>query len=616
MSGAAVVKDIMQDLAPAAKKFLQDTAVKTEPYIRSIGHTLSHTQEGQDVAKLLTKYKMRSDQIFAGLHQEATKKVATGTLAAMPESHELLSSARTAARTKVFGSHDAQLTFLASMSHENNGHIATQNLMDNIAMYLHEDQQIGTHGHESQFKTNAASRIEKEDPRYKQAREFAKKNEVSLDSAMDKLGIQQYNTSSDYRRPGQIEKSATNFIYSRFSPLIAIPHLGTILNTVQSTQTSALVKAFVETTNFKSLAELKKQHIATGITAEGALRSMRAFEDARNGKLVKHLPGSLQDVITKITSTPGFNYVRDWQMAFTGSATYHSAIDYADKLARDPSDRLARARLEQYGMHANDLAAIRDTGKLSQDQIERATWNGVNKKIFLDTSINRAYNSQANAWTRAFSMYHGYISSQAKFMREEASLAFKSGNVAQIAKTIGIMGVVFPAAGEALKMLEMVGRGQWSSIPAEAHHDYEAASFSKDEAIAAHARDFAGVYLDAYAHLGAFGVAFELIQGIQRGFLLEQMAGPLWGTGIKYLQDYGRLGLDAEEGKIDSWDTFMKRSKAARRDALEIGLPYGVGRYAKHALVPTKKEEEAEKGGSHKLKRLKSTMSLKKMSFQ
>lgn len=615
MGGAAVVKDIMQDLAPAAKDFLHQATVKAEPYIRSIGHSLSQTPEGQDVGKLLTKYKMKSDQLFAGLHQDATKKVATGTLAAMPESHELLGQARTAARTKVFGSHDALLTLYTSASHDNHGHIATQNLMDNIAMYLHEDQKVGGDEHVSQFKRNARAVIEKSDPRYKQAKEFAKKNEVSLDSAMDKLGIKQYNTISDYHRPGQIEKSATNFIYSRFSPLIAIPHLGTLLNTVQSTQTSALVKAFVETTNFKSLAELKKQHIASGITAEGALRGMRAFEDARNGKLVKHLPGSLQDVLTKVTSTPGFNYVRDWQIAFTGSATYHSAIDYADKLARDPSDRLARARLEQYGMHGNDLASIRDTGKLSQDQIERATWNGVNKKIFLDTSMNRAYNSQANAWTRAFTMYHGYISSQAKFMREEAQLAFKSGNVAHLAKTIAIMGVVFPAAGEALKMLEMVGRGQWSSIPAEAHHDYEAASFAKDESIAAHARDFVGVYLDAYAHLGAFGVGFELIQGIQRGFLLEQMAGPLLGTGVKYLQDFGGLGFKAEQGKIDSWESFMKQSKAARRDALEIGIPYGGGRYLKHALVPTKKEEEEAKGGSHKLKRLKSSSSLKKMSF-
>jgi hypothetical protein len=614
MGGTAVVKDVMQDLAPTAKKFLQDAAVKTEPYIRSIGHTLSHTEEGQDVAKLLTKYKMRSDQLFAGLHQEATKKVATGVLPAMPESHELLGQARTAARTKVFGSHDAQLTFLARMSHENNGHIATQNLMDNIAMYLHEDQVVGGDKHVSQFKRNASADIEKSDPRYKQARESAKKNEISLNSAMDKLGIQQYNTISDYHRPGNWENKITNFIYNRFSPLIAIPHLGTILNTVQSTQTSALVKALAETTNFKNLAELKKQHIASGITAEGALRAMRAFEDSRNGSISKHLPGSLQDVISKVTSTPGFNYVRDWQMAFTGSATYHSAIDYADKLARDPSDRLARARLEQYGMTSNDLASIRDTGKLTQDQLERATWNGVNKKIFLDTSINRAYNAQSNAWTRSFSMYHGYVSSQAKFMREEAQLAFKSGNVAQIAKTIGIMGVVFPAAGEALKLLEMVGRGQWSTVGKTAQNDYEDLTFAKDESVAAHARDFAANYIEAYAHLGAFGVGFEIIQGVQRGFLLEQMAGPKWGTGAKYLQDFGRLGFEGVEGKIDSWDTFMKRSKAARRDALEIGLPFGVGRYAKHALVPTKKEEEEAKGGSHKLKRLKSSSSLHKLT--
>lgn len=598
----------MPVVAQAVKDVLEQVGKKAEPYVRSIGHSLSHTEEGRDVAGLLTNYKRKSDQIFAGIHEKATTDHAQGLIPKMPDSQEMLGQARTAARTATFGSHDAALTFLAHQSHMNNGHIATQNLMDNIAMYLHEDQKIGTHGHESRFKTNASDVIEKNDPRYKQAKAHAKENEISLDAAMDQLGIKQYNTSSDYRRPGQIERSATNFIYSRFSPLIAIPHLGTILNTVQSTQTSALVKALAETTNFKSLAELKKQHIASGITAEGALRSMRAFEDSRNGAIVKRLPGSLQDVISKVTSTPGFNYLRDWQMAFTGSATYHSAIDHAADLAHNPDNKLARARLEQYGMTPSDLMKIKETGEMTPDQLERAVWNGVNKKIFLDTSMNRAYNSQSNAYTRAFTMYHGYISSQAKFMRDEAQISFKSGDIGQIAKSISIMGVLFPAAGEALKMLEMVGRGQWNSIGAEAHNDYEDLTGGKSESAAGKARDFGGLYLDAYAHLGAFGIGFELIQGIQRGFLIQQMAGPLLGTGTKYIQDFGGLGFRGIEGK-------KMHPEAAERDLLEIGLPYGVGRYAKHALVPTKKEQEAEKGGSHKLKRLKMS-GMKKMTFQ
>jgi hypothetical protein len=616
MGGAAIVKDIAKESSPEIKGFLAGVAKQAEPYIRSIGHSLSQTEEGKDVASLLTNYRRKTDVIFAGLHQKATEAHTQGLIPKMPESHELLGQARTAARHATFGSHDAALTFLAHQSHMNNGHIATQNLMDNIAMYLHEDAVIGGDEHVSEFKRNARTAIEATDPRYKAARALAKNQEISFNAAMDQLGIKQYNTISDYHRPEQLEKSITSFIYSRFSPLIVIPHLGTLLNTVQSTQTSALVKAFVETTNFKSLAELKKQHIACGVTAEGAVRGMRAFEDARNGAFVKRLPSSFQDVITKVTSTPGFNYVRDWQIAFTGSATYHSAIDHAAELARNPDNRLAKARLEQYGMSPADLQKIRETGELTVDQLQRATWNGVNKKIFLDTSMNRSYHSQSNPWTRAFTMYHGYVSSQAKFMREEAEISFKSGNVAQIAKTIAIMGVVFPAAGEALKMLEMVGRGQWNSIPAEAHNDYQAFTLSGDESEAARIRDFAGHYLDAYAHLGAFGVGFELIQGIQRGFLAQQMLGPLMGTGIKYLQDSGSLAWQAGQGKITDWDSFMKHSKAVRRDALEALLPVGIGRYAKHALVPTKKEEEEAKGGSQKLKRLKFKGGLKRMTFQ
>lgn len=592
----------------AVKDVLEVAAKKAEPYIRSIGHSLSHTEEGRDVAGLLTNYKRKSDQIFAGLHEKATADHVAGVIPKMPDSQEMLGQARTAARTATFGSNDAALTFLAHQSHMSNGHIATQNLMDNVAMYLHEDQKIGGDEHISRFKRNAREVIEKNDPRYKQAKAHAKENEISLDAAMDQLGIKQYNTVSDYHRPGQIERSATNFIYSRFSPLIAIPHLGTILNTVQSTQTSALIKALGETTNLKSLAALKQQHIASGITAEGAIRSMRAFEDSRNGSIVKRLPGSLQDVISKVTSTPGFNYVRDWQIAFTGSATYHSAIDHAAELAHNPDNKLARARLEQYGMTPADLMKIKETGEMNPDQLERAVWNGVNKKIFLDTSMNRAYNAQKNSYTRAFTMYHGYISSQAKFMGDEMKLAYKTGDVGQIAKSVAVMGVLFPAAGEALKMLEMVGRGQWNSIGAEAHNDYEDLTGGKSESAAGKIRDFGGVYLDAMAHLGAFGIAFEMIQGIQRGFLIQQMAGPLLGTGVKYVQDFGSLGFRGLEGKA-------MHPEAAERDLLEIAAPYGVGRYLKHALVPTKKEKEASAGGSHKLKRLKMS-GMKKMTFQ
>src|ERR1700679_1574715 len=111
MAGAPVVTDLLKTIAPEAKEFLAKATQKAEPYIRSIGHSLSHTEEGRDVSQLLTSYKQKSDQIFAGLHQKATNDLATKVITKMPESQELLGQARTAARTATFGTNDAALTF-------------------------------------------------------------------------------------------------------------------------------------------------------------------------------------------------------------------------------------------------------------------------------------------------------------------------------------------------------------------------------------------------------------------------------------------------------------------------------------------------------------------------
>lgn len=586
------------DLAKVGIKAASEALEKPSAY-RSIEYNLSRTEEGRDVLGLFKDYRQKQDQIFTKLHGQATQDIAAGKLTKMPESSELLHQSRTTARALAFGQNDKALTYLVHNSHINNGHIATQNLMDNIAMYLHEDQTIEGRKHQSIFLERAKQTIEKNDPRYKSARKMSKEAEIPLDAAMKAHGINFYNTTSDYHAPGTLERRFTNLIYSRFSPLIAIPHLGTILNVVQSTQTKSLVKAMAETITPGNLDKLKAQHAASGVFAEDALRGMRAIEDSRNGFVTKYAPRSVQNIIGKVTSTPGFNYVRDWQLAFSASASFHDSQNYAAKLARGEEQHLAEARLRQYGMRDQDIAQIKSTGQLSDEQLERATWNGVDRKIFLDTQLNRAYSAQKNPWTRAFTMYHGYVSNQAKFMSNELKLAFSKDtrSFSSIAKAVSVMGVMFPAAGESLKMLEMVGRGQWNSIPNELKEDEEGISFQRGDSLQQRAYHFAGTYLDAMAHLGAFGIAFELIQSAQRGYLLEQMAGPLVGSGAKYAQDAYRVGDKLIQGATPNYTPLG-------RDALEITMPLGIGRYAKHALLPTKKEQEQAKRGNrlHKLK--------------
>lgn len=547
---------------------------------RSMSHTFDQTDVGKYTHGLLENYRRTSDV------------ATTQLLQANPgagNSANIRGQAKAIARQQTFGADDKALTALMKISHQKYGYTYTQNLMDHVAMTLHEDELYGGTKHVSRFKANARKDIG-------QLPEFKKtKEQVGT--------INPYNITSDYHKPGAVERYVTNFIYSRFSPLIAIPHLGTALNVSLSTQNLAWGRALAETMSGQTPAQLKQTFIDSGIMAEGALRNMRNAENVRNGIITKHLPGGLQDVLTKVTSTPGFSYLRDWQTSFAGSASYYDAISYGEQFAKSPSDKLLRHRLEQYGMTPKDLAVIQFTGKLTQDQLERAVYHGVNRKIFLDTTFARSYNAQRNGLTRAFSMYHGYVSRQTQFLGEEFRTAFAKDtrSIGGIAKFLATTAIVFPAAGEALKIGEMVGRGQWNQIGNELNDDYDSITMQRGESESEKLKHFIGTWAEAQASLGSFGIAWGLIQGAHRGTLAAQMEGPIFGNALKYSQDIWNAGVED------------KSAKPLGRDALELALPLGIGRYAKHALLPSKREEK-ETRGQHGFKKLKRLKGFKKLS--
>jgi hypothetical protein len=261
-------------------------------------------------------------------------------------------------------------------------------------------------------------------------------------------------------------------------------------------------------------------------------------------------------------------------------------------------------------MHPADLYNIRQSGKLTQDQLERAVYHGVNRQIFLDTTFARSYNAQKNGMNRAFSMYHGYISMQAKFIGEELATAMRGDtkSVAGAAKFLTMLGAVFPVAGEALKVAEMAGRGQWSQIGSELNDDYEGITLQKGDTEKEKLAHFIGTYAEAQAALGSFGIAWGLIMGAHRGSLAMQMEGPIFGNAIKYFGDAPGFAEGVTTGfEGDAW-------KPGARDALELMIPLGIGRYLKHEALPTKREQKAARGDtSLRLKGFKNISGLSKL---
>jgi hypothetical protein len=547
---------------------------------RSIGaRVFEQNDVGRFTKSLLVEHRRVMTQAETQLH------TANPHLA----SHEISAQAKAVAHQQVFGQDYKALTTAYQISHAKYGPAYTQLLMDNTAMILHEDQMIAGSKHQSASKVAAYE-------------EFAK----SLQYNKKKGGEEKipYDKTSDYHKQGPGERYVTRFIYSRFSPLIAIPHIGTAINIYQSTQNLSLAKALGDMLDSSTMAQRMQLFQASGVLAEGTMRSLRDQEAVRSGIVTQFMPGSFQDVMAKVTSTPGFHQLRNIQTKLAGTASYHDVLNYTEKFIKNPNDKLVLKRLEQYGMNPGDLMAIKRAGKMPPELLEKSVWHGVNRMIFLDTSFSRSYNANRNMWTRAMSMYHGYVSQQAKFMADEFHTAFDKDtrSIGGIAKYLTTAGVIFPVAGEALKIAEMGFRGQWSQIGPQLSDDWDELTGQKSDTTFGKIKDFMSLYLDSTAHLGAFGISYGMIQGAQRGYLIQDLMGPLLGTGAKYTQDLVRAPIT---GNFD----------AVGRDALEMSLPYGIGRFLKHKLLPTKSEIKKAKG-KHGFTKLggKSEFHLKKLN--
>ncbi|HEY1645808.1 MAG TPA: hypothetical protein VGF75_05565 [Candidatus Saccharimonadales bacterium] len=545
--------------------------------------------------------------------------------------NDLASKGKAIADEQVFLKNNSALSAIFKISHVKHGPAYTQNLMDNVAMSLREDYHIDGHRHQSLTATQGKAAIETL-PEYTKYQDAVKgyRQEVAglkkggktlteadhkeiLQSHMDKNGVKEvpheYHPDSDYTKQGAGERYWTNAIYSRFSPMIAINHIGTAMNVGLTTQNGALARALADTFNPATMRERAELFQASGILGEGVLRDLREQELIKDGKLTRHLPGSVQDILAKVTSTPGFGIERRWQTSLAGNASYHDSISYASRLGKDNYDKQAIARLEQYGMRPADLATIKKSGTLTEDQLQRAVYYGVDRKIFLDTRFNRSYNSGRNVWTRMGSMYHNYVSAQANLMASEFKFAFKSDtrSLGAITKFLTVGGIVFPVMGEGLKVAEMVARGQWSQIPHELDEDYKDITFQHGDSAISSTYGFASEYIDALSHMGGFGLSFDLMQGASRGYLANELLGPGLGT-------IARLGGDvASIGKAAATDkNIFHAAIPLGRDLADISLPWGIGRAVRHEFLPTKREQQNAKS-SHKLKKMKSIGHFKKL---
>lgn len=561
---------VLPAVAHAAAEEAPEVLAKT---FKSLESGMRRTEAGNMVADLfkntyLPKYHaVRQDLFNQALQSPKAQQMAP---------HEIDSQARNIARKHTLGSNDwlgvglvksienqPGLTPLQMLQEQQNladhMHMMLKDTVPNKVLKRYMGGKVST-GPVSQFKYNLNRSKENPVP-------------VTIDAK--------------YHLPTSMEKLATKWLNLTALPAILIPHIGTIVNMGLKSDMRDLIPALWQASTNKGGV---KQAVAdAGIFSGTVSHAYTARYYGSRGFMAKIGGDKFGELMYNITHQPGFNPMRDWQLAVGGATGKLASERMANQLIQSGGkDKVAIWQLRKMGLVPADIMA---KGGLDPDMQARAIYNYVDQRLFLDNTMSRSFYSSANVFTRMGLMYHNYVTRQGRFilsaLRDE--VAGKGGPVAA-AQALATLAIVYPTVGVGIKTLQMYGRGQFQ----EATPVKDFKRLSGQEGIGPMAEEL----LEGYSHMAAFGVATDYSRAMSRHMLANAAFGPVGNEAANIAQDSYAAVVNI--GNDKEWE----RTKPLARDVVEDSLPDNLGKLITHQLLPTQKEERARHPKIHKLKSL------------
>jgi hypothetical protein len=170
-------------------------------------------------------------------------------------------------------------------------------------------------------------------------------------------------------------------------------------------------------------------------------------------------------------------------------------------------------------------------------------------------------------------MFHGYVSSQQRFMRRELQKKLEAGDYVGIARYAGTVGLLFPTIAPMLKAAETVARtGSPSTASSGMQKDYETLAHPENVA------QFSAEYLDMLSYFGSWGIMHSFIGAAHGDRLALALMGPIAGDAVRTAQD--TINFSTKSTK-----TGKHNIKPLAKDILQQTVP-GVGNIAAHQIFP------------------------------
>lgn len=596
-------------LAQAGKDVLESSGLKDEvgqlwSRIRPMQNEFNKSEAGKDLLSVTKDYIQNYQKsLQAGI--DVANKLPKES---QPHPMELRWQARNEARAATYGENDAVGAFLIHQAEKTPGmdsaaaHMHAQNLADFTASILHDTEtKPEWRGLTPQEKREASAltaeenlkRIKNEEPLLKTPKSkiaatsapFSSFKRNVSQSKETPVNLRLYPT---YVPTSKLEGTLMNYAQRIVYPLVVLPHLGNIANVAISTPLEDLAKTASEQIRLgdgNEIQQIQKFAHDAGVFASTSYDVYSANYYGSRGLLSKLANDNVGKFVYKATHNPLFDPARQWQLAFTSSAGYHTALDMADRLVKNPLDKRAIYELNKMGIKPAEVIAQK--GQLRPDQIEKAVWRFTDSKIFLDTSLGRAYMSRTHPMLRLALMYHSFVSREAQLLKEEMFVKpFKTFDwtpqyFSQIAQTVAVLGAVFPLVGLLTKDITTLARGDWADVHNKQDID--------DLLLKNGPKAFIDQVAEDYSHTAAFGIATSYLRGGTRFATANAMLGPLGNIAA-------RVGDDTIHPVYNIMQDKKPNLKPLGRDVLEYN-PAAVdnlGKLAAHEFLPTKREEELE----------------------
>lgn len=404
------------------------------------------------------------------------------------------------------------------------------------------------------------------------------KGRVSATNVADMLDIYLHNTmpgayrveglkhQSAYRPANEAEKLVNRLASYMFTSRIAIPHASQWASTILNSGVRNSLEGIFDLVNNRGAAK------------DFVLQSGALDEELRR-ELEVGIRGG-ESWFKKLVHQPGFNWIRKQEIIFSAVVGKHEALHAAQELVRNPSSVDAAKVLARLGLQPQDVLANKG---LSSGMEETAAYFAANRDMYFRGSQNVPFRWNGTPVSRMLNMYKPFTFNMTRMIKDTLVQDWERGvtypeKIWNISKTLGVLGTLFPVLGELIVLTENQALGRQDN-PLETD-----TPFNQDWK---NNHEFLDQYINAIAHVGAFGVTYSMFRAAKRRMIANFFLGPVFSSLSDFAGDVAK-GIIGQEDK-ESYGATEHDFMPALRD-LTRKIPI-VGPGATRQFLPQKKKE-------------------------